>query len=168
MATKNATNAPREVETVPGSVPETLRSNVRPFRGQLNTRDRVTMTTDLPSRTKQQFAQECDINNIMARYQKTGAIAHANQNEARYGFATGLDFRESIELVKEAQDQFNDLPSSLRKKFGNSPQNYLEFVQDPANQDEMIRLGMATDTRPPAETPPEASEKPLEPPKTND
>lgn len=119
---------------------------------------------------KQSFKNECDINQIMAKYQKTGAIAHCNKHEAQYGFASGADYQESINLVMEAQKMFDDLPSSLRKKFGNDPENYLDFVQDPANISEMIELGLLetkkttervnTTHRPEGEeSPPKAAEK---------
>lgn len=92
---------------------------------------------------QQQFREECDINSIMKKYQKTGAIAHTNAHEASYGFASSLDYQDSINLVMKADQMFKDLPSSLRKKFGNDPENYLDFVQDPGNINEMIDLGLA-------------------------
>ena len=92
--------------------------------------------------TKQSFAEECDINNIMAKYQKTGLIDHYNRNAPQYGFATSHDFRESLELVKKAQDMFDELPSQIRRKFDESPQKVLAFCEDPNNRSEMAVLGL--------------------------
>jgi len=97
--------------------------------------------------TKQSFKDECDINKIMEKYRVTGAIAHLNKHEARYGFATALDFRESLEVVTEAQAQFDDLPSHIRFKFGNSPETFLAFVQDPDNAQEIGRHGSSVGRR---------------------
>jgi len=95
------------------------------------------------SLTKQSFTKECDINNIMAKYQKTGAIDHVNKHEASYGYATSDDFTASMEIVGRGQTMFAELPSSIRTKFENDPAKFLEFVQNPENIKEMQELGLA-------------------------
>jgi len=95
------------------------------------------------SLTKQSFTKECDINNIMAKYQKTGAIEHVNKHEASYGFATSIDFQEALEIIRTGQTMFDELPSSIRTKFDNDPAKFLDFVQDENNQAEMVELGLA-------------------------
>ena len=104
---------------------------------------RVKVDNDEPSLTKQAFTHECDINNILAKYQKTGAIEHLNQNEASYGYATSDNFQESLEIVSRGQNMFNELPSSIRNKFKNDPAQFLEFVQNSDNIEEMRELGLA-------------------------
>ena len=103
---------------------------------------RVQITTEGTPRTKQSFKNECDINQIMAKYQKTGAISHFNNRSPQYGDATGADFTSAMNLITSAQELFNELPSSLRNRFGNSPSAFLDFVQDPANALEMAELGL--------------------------
>lgn len=98
------------------------------------------------SRTKQSFKMECDINHIMAKYQKTGAITHFTKHSPQYGIATGMQFQDAMNLVCEAQEMFNDLPSSIRSRFGNDPAAFLDFVQDEGNADEMVKLGLAEKT----------------------
>lgn len=102
----------------------------------------VQFQSDEPSMAKQSFKRECDINNIMAKFQKTGAITHANNRTPEYGFATSTDFRESLEMVRKGQELFNELPSSLRAKFSNKVEKFLQFVQDPENTSEMRELGL--------------------------
>lgn len=94
--------------------------------------------------TKQSFQDECDINKIMAKFQKTGAINHANRHEPQYAFASGEDFRESLEIISKAQDMFGDLPASIRSTFNNKPDEFLTFVQNPDNLSEMAELGLLT------------------------
>ncbi len=106
-------------------------------------------------RTKQSFKDECDINQIMAKYQKTGAMAHINQHGGNYAFATSLDFSEAMRLVTQAQDMFDGLPSSIRNRFANDPAQFLDFVQDANNIDEMAELGLI-ETEQASEIPPEA------------
>ena len=108
------------------------------------------------SMTKQEFLPDCDIHNILAEFKVTGQIRHLAQNAAA-GVYTDLanlpDFQEALNTVVAGEAAFLTLPSKLRARFENDPAQFLAFMADPANQDEAIRLGLATDTRPPA--PPE-------------
>ncbi len=100
-------------------------------------------------RTKQSFADQCEINNIMARHQKGIANTHINQHQAQYGFATSHDFSESLRIVKTAQDMFDALPSNIRTRCGNDPGQFLAFVQDPENKAEMQKLGLIPENKTP-------------------
>lgn len=91
---------------------------------------------------KQGFKTQCDINFIMSQFQRTGAITHFNTRAPSYGYAEAVDFREALEIVKTGQEVFAALPSSLRARFENDPAQFLEFVQNPANADEMAQLGL--------------------------
>lgn len=95
------------------------------------------------SGAKQQMKEECDINNIMSRFQKTGMINHVNNHSPQYGFATSIDYREAVELVRKAEKMFADLPSSARNKFDNSPEAFLEFASNPENIEQMREMGLA-------------------------
>lgn len=110
------------------------------------TREAVSIDVSGDSRTKQSFAKECDINHIMAKYQKTGAITHFAKHSPQYGIADGQTFQDAMNLVCEAQEMFNELPSSIRSRFGNDPAAFLDFVQDEGNADEMIKLGLVEQT----------------------
>lgn len=113
------------------------------FRTAYGERNRVTLECpEGSSMAKQSFKKECDINQIMAKYQKTGAVTHVNKHEGQYGYATDIEFREALEVVRQGQEMFNDLPSSIRNKFSNSPEEFLAFVQDPQNAEEMRDLGL--------------------------
>jgi len=93
-------------------------------------------------RTKQAMKDECDINNIMAKYQRTGTISHFAKHEASYGFAPAVTLQESFEIVEKAREMFDELPSSVRKRFGNDVVGFLAFVQDPTNKDAMAEMGL--------------------------
>ncbi len=92
-------------------------------------------------RTKQSMLKECDINNIVKKYQKTGAIDHFARHQGRYDFATSGDFHTALNIVTEANTMFEELPSKLRSKF-ETPSAFLDFVQNEANGDEMVELGL--------------------------
>lgn len=117
-----------------------------------------------PSMTKQSFLKECDINNILKEYRVTGQIRHMSANAAAGAYQDlpePMDFQESIHTMQAADAAFSSLPSAVRKRFGNDPGEFLAFMADPANQDELIKMGLAKDTRPPAPpAPPEAPPAP--------
>jgi len=93
-------------------------------------------------RTKQSFKAECDVNNIVAKYQRTGILAFNEKHEARYFDTTGIEFAHAMQVVAEGNQMFADLPSSMRKRFHNDPVAFMEFVHNPANFDEGVKLGI--------------------------
>ena len=101
-----------------------------------------TNQSDMPSMTKQSFKDECNINKIMAKFQKTGAIEHYAKHAPTYGDATPIQLMDAQQIIINAQTMFDDLPATIRKKFDNDPAKFLEFVQDEANSEEMIELGL--------------------------
>jgi phage internal scaffolding protein len=92
--------------------------------------------------TEQSYKDECDVNNIIRKYDKTGRLEHVNKMEYKYGDVTGADFKKAADLVAGARSSFEDLPSDVRKKFKNDPGRFLEFFEDPKNRDEAIKLGL--------------------------
>lgn len=92
---------------------------------------------------QQQFKDDCDINQIVNRFQKTGAIDHAARYQPEYGLASSATLHESMNLVARAQSMFNELPSKLRRRFNGDPRELLAFVQNPANEQEAKDLGLA-------------------------
>ena len=108
--------------------------------------------------TEDNHKKEVDINQIMRKYQKTGAIAHQNKYEGRYDDIPSLTLLEALNTVKQADTMFNELPSSVRKRVNNNPVEFLQFMQNPENEQEIYDLGLAE--RPPtnAEPAPQAPE----------
>lgn len=112
-----------------------------------------------PSRTKQDMKDACDINNIIRDFRVTGQVAHMSRNAQVGTYADlpdSIDFQQSLELVARARESFASLPSAVRNRFNNNPAEFLGFMANPANQQEIINMGLATDRRPPP--PPAPSE----------
>jgi len=118
--------------------------------------------------TKQSHKKECDINQIMSNYQKTGTVAFRNAREAEYMDVPVLDFHSALNLVKQAETTFSEMPSHLRKKFRNDPGEFMDFIHNADNLDESIELGLLEPpadyikpaqrvAQPPAEPPPEGA-----------
>lgn len=132
---------------------------------------RVTTDPVGASRTKQSFQAETEINNIVRRYQATGLLEHINSHGAKYNDMPGpTDFKEAMDLVMESKSMFNELPANLRNRFANDPAQFLDFVGDDANRDEMIEMGLITPELdlgdPPTPIPSAEPPAPAEPPET--
>lgn len=96
-----------------------------------------------PSKTDQSFAEECDVNNIMQKYIKTGEIHHVNRKAGVYADLSDIkDLTHAYEIIGFAQQAFSGLPSELRDKFLNNPQNLINYLNDPSNDEEAISLGL--------------------------
>lgn len=94
------------------------------------------------SLTKQSFTDECDINKIMAKYQKTGTLTHINNRPPRYEDVSQIgDFREAQEKVAIGKSMFAILDAQTRERFGNDPANFFEFASDPENERQVLEMG---------------------------
>lgn len=116
-----------------------------PFKTAYQSHDRETFTCDPVSLTHQSMSAECDVNLIMARFEKTGILEHRNTFEGQYGDFTELpqDYHESMNAVIAANDMFSTLPATVRKRFANDPGLFLDFVADPNNKTELEKMGLA-------------------------
>lgn len=118
-----------------------------------------------PSMTKQSFKEECDINNIVRKFEATGQIDHINQAAAQGAYMdlpSGLDLQAGLDMIRQAELAFGALPADVRAEFDNDPVKFVDAFNDPteAQQERFIKLGLATDTRPPPKDQPQAPETP--------
>lgn len=116
---------------------------------------RVQEINDQPTLARQEFKKDCDINEIIKKYKKTGQITHIAANQGKYLDLTGVtDYHDSMNKVLKAQDAFNSLPSVLRNRFKNDPSKLLEFIQDDKNYNEASELGLVPKKQKPVEETP--------------
>jgi len=96
-----------------------------------------------PSRTKQSFKDECDINRIMKRWQKTAVLEHVRDGMPSYGdFTNATDYKTAADQVKAANEAFMQMPANVRQRVDNSPAKFLDFIGDPENRSELVELGL--------------------------
>jgi phage internal scaffolding protein len=114
------------------------------FKSAYSPRERLLTVNEAPSLTKQNHRLECDINHIVAKYVKTGVLEHQKEKQGQYvDVSSGADYQTSMNIVATAQSLFADLPSQIRTQFENDPAQFLDFVQNPENEQEMVELGLA-------------------------
>lgn len=116
----------------------------------------ILINDDQPDMCKQSFMQECDINHIMKRFETTGQLPDMIKTQPSYGDFTNVPkFEDAMQTIIHAQDQFAALSSKIRGQFDNDPKQFLAFVNDPKNSDELVRMGLATKKPTPKEPEPQ-------------
>lgn len=99
---------------------------------------------------QQQFKDECDINTIVKRFGLTGELPNGINMPQSGDFTNVTDFHTAMNLVKQAEDAFLQIPADIRARFDHDPGQVLAFLNDSNNRDEAIKLGFIPK---PAETP---------------
>lgn len=109
-------------------------------------RKRVLTPCTTKSLTKQSFADECDINTIIKRYNDTGYLTDPSVKATRipsFGDFTEVPtYQEAQNKLIEADSAFMALPSSIRSRFNNDAAQLIAFLQDDSNSAEAADLGL--------------------------
>lgn len=130
------------------------------IRSSSSPRVRVGHSCIDPTRAKQQFKEQSDINYILRNYEKTGILSNVNIKEPQYGFVPSFDFREALETIGNAHNSFMQLPADLRREFENDPAKFVDFVSDPNNSDRLVELGLSSPVAEPDPVPAEPAPDP--------
>ena len=94
------------------------------------------------SLAQQQFKDECDINNILRQFNISGELPNAPVSP-RYGDFTGIsDYKTALDRVIAADEEFMNLPATIRARFENEPANLIEFLDNEENRLEAEKLGL--------------------------
>lgn len=94
------------------------------------------------SRTEQHHKGMVDINRMVQRYQKTGLLPQRGTPGFYGDFTQVSDYQSCLHAVHSAQDAFMALPAQVRKEFDNDPAKLLVFLDNPANADKAMELGI--------------------------
>lgn len=105
-----------------------------------------------PSLTRQDMAEECDINTIMSKYEATGILPSVDGRTPYYADFTTMptDLRGAMSMMQDAEDAFMSLPAKVRKEFENDPVLFAEFAADPEHREFLVEHGLAERVQAPA------------------
>lgn len=114
-----------------------------------NGQEHAAFLTEGPSLTRQEFAEECDINTIMQRYDGYLSDPMRSMREPRYVDFADMpqDLMGFMRLQQEAADAFMTLPAQVRKEFENDPIQFVAFAADPGNLEQMREWGLAAPSK---------------------
>lgn len=101
---------------------------------------------------EQSHSQEVDINNIIKRHGgKVELIAStANVQALRFDDNPNNDFQEVMNMLIKGKQSFESLPSEVRRHFGNNVAEFMDYVRNPDNSDQLIAWGLQEPPEPPA------------------
>lgn len=116
-----------------------------------------------PSRTKQSFKDECDVNVVVRKYVR-GEAVQPNLREPVYGdFTLATDLQSALELVADATEVFEELPSAVRKAAGNSMVQLLAMLATEDGAQALVDAGLEVVLPEPAAAPAAAPAAPAAP-----
>lgn len=105
---------------------------------------RVTLDcSDSENMTKQSHKEECDINNILTQFKRTGIIQHITQQQPIFtDLPDQMDYQQALHLQEQATEAFASLPSTVRRYFENNPAKLLNALGDPEQTSMLQELGI--------------------------
>jgi phage internal scaffolding protein len=119
-------------------------SKVVKFKTAYGDRTRKGFETTGDSLTQQSHAAAADVRNIIKQYDRTGLIANVQKGVAQYGDYSEInEYSEALNMVREANENFAELPSHIREQFSNNAGIFFEFATNPKNKEKMIEMGLS-------------------------
>lgn len=98
-----------------------------------------------PSQTQQHFKEECDVDNILQKYNATGFLVDpfTPKRPQQWGdFSAVTDFQTAQNQICAIQEMFSQLPSRVRAQFDNDPSKLAAFMADEKNWPAAAELGL--------------------------
>lgn len=94
-----------------------------------------------PGMAKQSMKEECDINVIVSRFDRTGALSHVAKGVPSFADVSEVtDYRSVLEFGRSADEYFAGLPAKVRARFGNDVARYVEALMSPDAASELAEV----------------------------
>lgn len=94
------------------------------------------------SLTVQADADDTDINVIVRRFGMTGEIPQNVRVPLSEEFNDITDYHSALNQVIAAEKAFMSMPAEIRIRFDHDPAKLIQFVENPANREEAVKLGI--------------------------
>jgi len=116
--------------------------SLREKLGYEASKDGVDCSKD-PVLVEEHHANELDINKIIQKYSPRDVFKAVNVvDDIIEDFTSFEDFQDVMNRVARSKEAFMELPAEIRRQFDNDPAKLVFFVQDKANYEEAVRLGL--------------------------
>lgn len=97
------------------------------------------------SRTIQSDAEVGNINAMAAKYFKQRLKGNPDGRQPMFIDVPSESFHEMLNKVTAIQETFRRIPARLRARFANSPAVLMDWLKDPQNRVEAVRMGLIND-----------------------
>lgn len=98
-------------------------------------------------RTKADYANVVDVNEIMKAVKKTGVVTHLARVQPYYGDQTIVgDLHAALNQAAKARESFESLPAKVREYFRNDPIRFVEACSTLEGCRELEKLGVLSIT----------------------
>lgn len=78
--------------------------------------------------TEQSGKDQCDINVIIAKYPQRVIASKMAKDELTFADISGIDYTQSLNLIKSTESTFMKLPPEIRAEFKNDVSKYLDYL----------------------------------------
>lgn len=100
-------------------------------------------TSDQPSSVQEQFADACQTDTIIRKYNMMGVNPFIAAGGSQYLDTTEIpSFVAAQNAQVKVKEYFEGLPSNIRLEFNNDPMQFAEVVSDPSNADYLREIGV--------------------------
>lgn len=105
--------------------------------------------SNCPTMAEQHTAHLTDINYLIEKYKPDELQAYLDaKNQYRqeiigHDFSQEPSFQEAHNILYRTKKEFSELPQDIQNQF-KSPLEFLKFIDNPANAEKMIKLGILT------------------------
>lgn len=106
--------------------------------------DRAALRCEEESLTVQSFTEDADLNVLAKRFGITDIPIGPIDPRLFRDTTNDPDLREVLERTRAAKEYFMALPAKMRTRFHNNMGELWNFVTDPENAEEAVRLGLLT------------------------
>lgn len=101
------------------------------------------LSSDLPSKVQEQFADACQTDTIIRKYNMMGINPFISDGGSQYLDTTQIpEFIVAQNAQVKVKEYFEGLPSDIRLEFNNDPMHFAEVVSDPRNADYLREIGV--------------------------
>lgn len=99
--------------------------------------------SDLDSKVQEQFADACQTDTIIRKYNMMGVNPFIASGGSQYLDTTEIpSFVAAQNARVKVKEYFEGLPSDIRLEFNNDPMQFAEVVSDPRNADYLREIGV--------------------------
>ena len=100
-------------------------------------------SSDQPSKVQEQFADACQTDTIIRKYNMMGVNPFISSGGSQYLDTTQIpSFVAAQNAQVKVKEYFEGLPSDIRLEFNNDPMQFAEVVSDPRNAEYLREIGV--------------------------